>query len=281
MKWKKKDIYYWINSFDPDEYARTHIMPKGMPLEIASFIQKIFHAANSSNSSDLLQQQTQYSALQSQINPHFLYNTLECIRSEALFNKQQNIADMTENLSRFFRYCISSRGDFVTLQDEIVNLKQYFFIQQYRFGNRFSLDIQLENDSVLQCHMPKMTLQPLVENAIYHGLEQKKGKGAITLRVTMTEKKLYIWVSDNGIGMTSHQVDEINNRILHPDYKPYCSKRHSGIALTNVNARIQLHFGKEYGLRVMSVLHKGTDVEIVLPYYDDLEFSSRFLQEEL
>ncbi len=279
MKRKKKDIPYWITHFDPEEYAMTHTIPAGMPPELASFIKKVSHAASNSASSDLRQQQAQYSALQSQINPHFLYNTLECIRSEALFSKQQNIADMTENLSRFFRYCISSRGDFVTLQDEIANIKQYFFIQQYRFGNKFSMDIRLEDDRILQSHMPKMILQPIVENAIYHGLEQKKGGGSILLRITMTEKKLYIWVSDDGVGMASHQVEEINHRLLHPDYEPTHSKPHHGIALTNVNSRIQLHFGKEYGLRIMSVLHKGTDVEIVLPHYDDLEFSRRFLQE--
>lgn len=277
MNRKNKDILRAIRSFDVDEYARTGQLPEGLNPELADFAHNLFQAANKRYSDDLLRQQMRYAALQSQINPHFLYNTLECIRSEALLCQQSNIAEMTENLSRFFRYCISNYGDFVRLQDEIVSIKQYFFIQKYRFGDRFQLDIQMETERALQCHLPKMTLQPIVENSIYHGLERKKGQGTVTIRIMMTEKKLFIWIQDDGLGMTAEQVEEVNQRLLHPNPVEQ-SKKRGGIALTNVNARIQLHFGKEYGLRVSSILNRGTDVEIVLPAYDDLEFSRRFQQ---
>ena len=219
-------------------------------------------------SAQILKKQAEINALQSQINPHFLYNTLESIRGQALVEGMDEIADMTEALSALFRYSISKRGNIVTLEDELRNVDNYFTIQQYRFNNKFSIaKILDENEDVLEYKLPKLTIQPIVENAIYHGLETKLGKGNITIRVTATSMRLIINIVDDGIGMEKAKVDYLNESLnLGTDYFPVRDDSITPcIALINVNRRIKLNFGDQYGITVYSTPHVGTDVEIVLP----------------
>lgn len=248
-----------------------------VPPRAERILYKMQEVMKSQYSLQLIEKQIEYSALQSQINPHFLYNTLEAIRSQALLNKQEEIALMTEKLARFFRYCISNREDVVTIRDEINNIRDYFFIQQYRFENRFSLDILYdESNDAFEKVIPKMTLQPIVENAIFHGLEQKKGKGNVTIRVLQTVEKIYIIISDNGIGMSEEQVICMNQKLqnlMEKTNETGVYKR--GIALTNVNNRLKLYFGEEYGLRVCSIEGQGTDVEICIPGRELREMQKR------
>ena len=133
----------------------------------------------------MLVKQAELNALQNQINPHFLYNTLECIRGKAMVQGAEQIANMTEALSAFFRYSISIQENLVTLEQELQNTKNYFLIQKYRFGNRFHLRIFLVEESEAgEYLMPKMTLQPIVENAIFHGLEKSEiGRASCRERV--------------------------------------------------------------------------------------------------
>lgn len=222
----------------------------------------------------LLNQQIAISMLQSQINPHFLYNTLESIRSEALVNGQKGIAEMTEHLSRFFRYCISSKEDIVSLAEEVSNIQDYFSIQHYRFGNRMTFDIKLEDESLLDCYLPKLILQPLVENAIVHGLEEVDRPGQVLITILGCGKDLYITVSDNGAGMSYEALQEMNDKLrnnsrLNTDSEK--GSRHTGIAMGNVNARIQLYFGQEYGLHFRSIPGEGTDAELFLPKVNVVE----------
>jgi two-component system sensor histidine kinase YesM len=214
--------------------------------------------------------QMEYLMLQSQINPHFLYNTLDSIRSEALKNKQVVIAEMIERLSKFFRYCISSRGDFVRLSEELNHINDYFYIQKFRFEDRIELYTQIENEDLLNYYIPKMTLQPIVENSISHGLEKKLEPGVIHLDIKSSEKKLYITLSDNGVGMSREKLSELNKKINSFSSTEALAGTHkSGIALTNVNARIHLCFGNEYGLRIRSMEGEGTQIEITVPLVDD------------
>lgn len=211
----------------------------------------------------------EYLALQNQINPHFLYNTLEGIRSEALIEGVDSIASMTENLATFFRYTISHVDKFVDLQAEINNIKNYYRIQEFRFGDKLDLNIefQVENkEQVLKAKVPKLTLQPFFENAIFHGVEKKMGKGILTLNISATDKRLIIMVSDNGVGMEEERVRELNQKLRGASLK-YMEEDGSkgGIALLNVNSRIKLIFGDEYGVHIYSKLGAGTDVEITLP----------------
>lgn len=218
----------------------------------------------------ILKKQAELDALQSQINPHFLYNTLESIRGNALVEGMDEIAEMTEALSIFFRYSISYRDNIVTLANELENVKNYFKIQQYRFNNRFALDVILsdEND-ILVCRMPKLTLQPIVENAIYHGLEGKMGQGHITIRVVSTQSRVIIVVSDDGIGMDKEKLAKIQHKLWgeteDEDENENGEKRRSGIAISNVNQRIALMFGEEYGVSISSTPGVGTDVTLTLP----------------
>ncbi len=234
---------------------------------------RLRYAVNRQYSAEILKRQAEFSALQSQINPHFLYNTLEAIRGQALIEGVEDIAEMTEALSTFFRYSISKKGDLVSLEDELSSVESYFVIQQFRFNNKFGFSIKYdETDSdILDYMLPKLTLQPIVENSIYHGLETKVGKGSITIRITSTEKRLIINISDDGEGMDKATQDNLNyklhNGLDQPDTQEQQGKpRHTGIALVNVNMRIKLLFGEEYGMSVSSTKGLGTEVEIVLPH---------------
>lgn len=280
---RKRNLKFYqqqMLSFDLQQYFKTNEFPADMPEDLKLYTQKIISECYNREAELLAKQQSRYSALQSQINPHFLYNTLESIRSEALIHHNTSVAKMTETLSRFFRYCISNQSDFITLRDEILNLNDYFYIQKYRFGERFSLDIQIDDDKALENYMPKMVLQPLVENAIFHGLENKKNGGRITIHSALTSNALYLWVSDNGIGMNAEQLKELHDRLLHPETSRLTAQKHKGIAMTNINTRIQLQFGAEYGLRISSIEQKGTDIEIRLPRIDNLNFKNDFRKDE-
>lgn len=208
--------------------------------------------------------QAQYQALQNQINPHFLYNTLESIRSEALLSGLDSVAQMCEALASFFRYTISNMADLVTIEDEIRNIRTYFYIQQYRFGDRLRLQIEYDEADqpvIMKCLIPKLTLQPIVENAIIHGIEGKVGNGTVTIKLVLTEQRLIVVVSDNGRGMRPETLGRINERI---HTRVMGSKGKGGIAIGNVNNRIKILFGEAYGVTVYSTLDIGTDVEITL-----------------
>jgi two-component system sensor histidine kinase YesM len=217
--------------------------------------------------SSVLSRQMQYDALQSQINPHFLYNTLDSIRGEAMMAGNGTIADMTEHLSRFFRYCISNQGNIVTIRDEINNTFDYFYIQKYRFGNKFRLETSIE-ETCYNNKIPKMTLQPIVENAIFHGLERKKEGGTVHITIFETEKNVKITVSDDGVGIEEETLRRMNVNLRNMESGPVLSSpdgKKTGIALQNVNERIRLCYGRDYGITLRSTKYLGTDVIIVIP----------------
>lgn len=211
-------------------------------------------------------QESELLALQNQINPHFLYNTLEAIRSDALLSGAQDVADITEALATYFRYTISSLDCMVSLSEELHNIETYFAIQRYRFGNDLQLHISYSNhwDFSETLYLPKMTLQPLVENAILHGLEPCESLGEITVWLDRTPKVLLICVEDNGTGMGEQQVVQLKHSLEGAPAESQTPKRH-GIALRNVHHRLQLLFGHEYGLQPMSATGFGTEVWVTLP----------------
>ncbi|MEY8389357.1 sensor histidine kinase [Oscillospiraceae bacterium 38-13] len=225
---------------------------------------------DSSELMKLNKRQAQYLALQNQINPHFLYNTLESIRSEALVAGLTALAGMTEALASFFRYTISKVEDLVSVEEELQNCETYFKIQQYRFAERLQLTIECdsgEREEIYNCRLPKLTMQPILENSIIHGTECKIGTGHLKIHLERTASLLLIRISDDGVGMDEQTLARMNRQ-------PQKSARtvagqdapaRDGIALRNVNNRIHLLFGEEYGLRVFSMPGVGTDVEILLP----------------
>ena len=166
-------------------------------------------------SSRLLKTQAQINALHSQINPHFLYNTLEMIRSQALDRDVPEIADMAETLANMFRYNIGQPQSLATFEQELENVKNYFLIQQYRFQNRFELqiDIDSEDSEILECQIPRLTIQPIVENAVHHGLERRSGKGMVRISAFLTEQRLIIRISDDGAGMSRTQAEALREKL--------------------------------------------------------------------
>lgn len=214
--------------------------------------------------------QAEFLALQNQINPHFLYNTLEAIRGDALCVGMENIADITEALSTFFRYTITETRNLVTIRDELDNVENYFKIQQYRFGEKLSMDIQIcdERENILQMECPKLSLQPIIENAIFHGLEKKREKGLISLMIELVDEDLHIYISDNGAGMEEERLSQLNdelNRVSVGYIVEDGVEKKGGIALKNVCRRIKLLFGERYGIHVDSIAGIGTKVMLVLP----------------
>jgi two-component system sensor histidine kinase YesM len=216
--------------------------------------------------------QAQYLALQNQINPHFLYNTLESIRSEAMLGGLDDVAEMTESLATFFRYTIAKVENLVSVEDELQNCETYFSIQQYRFGNRLKLKIECsseDRDEIFRCRLPKLTMQPILENSIIHGTEPKVGTGHLTIHLEQTEKRLLIRISDDGVGMDEETLTKINERLGKGSFRiaeqEQDRETRGGLALINVDNRIRLLFGDEYGLHVYSIPGAGTDVEISMP----------------
>lgn len=220
----------------------------------------------------LIRKRVEVLALQSQINPHFLYNTLDSIRSRALLDGHREIASMTEILSKFFRYCISHDEGLVKIQEELNHIQSYYFIQKYRFEERLEMKIEIEDEEISQCYIPKMTLQPLVENAMIHGLERVNRKGIVTIRIYRTEKRIIIVISDNGAGMSPEQLIKLNQRMDHQLYDAGKKRgNHNGIALTNVNSRIRITFGESFGIHYRSIVDGGTDAQIVIPVIDEFK----------
>ena len=222
-------------------------------------------------SAAMFDKQAELTASQSQINPHFLYNTLDSIRGQALMDDHEEIAKMVEALGAFFRYSISRKGTLVTLRDEIANINNYMLIQRYRFNNRFSLEIIIdeEDEVAYDFKIPRLIIQPVVENAIFHGLEEKLEGGKVVIEVIVTDRHLILTISDNGKGISKEELERINARIHSADKRledgEEVRQRNTGIALPNIHKRIQLLFGEEYGVNVYSTLGQGTDVEITVP----------------
>lgn len=232
---------------------------------------------------DMSKRQAQYRALQNQINPHFLYNTLEGIRSEAIIAGLDNLADMTEALAIFFRYTISKVENLVTVEEELDNCATYFKIQQYRFGNRIHLEIEQDDEDwedILHCMIPKLTLQPILENSIIHGIELKLDEGKVTISISRTQSRLLIKVSDDGVGMNRETLAKLNAKLgsKEEEVKNYTQPEKGGVALVNVNNRIHLLFGEEYGMHVYSLENVGTSVELSIPViYNENELKKKEL----
>ena len=200
----------------------------------------------------------EFDVLQSQINPHFLYNTLDIIVWMIENEKQSEAVRVVTALARFFRISLSKGKSINPVNHQLNQKRSYLMIQHMRFKNRFTYSIEAD-DSVLDYASLKLILQPLVENAIYHGMEFMDGDGEIRVRVLEKDGDLIMTVSDNGLGMTKEQVERMLSDTGHVP-----SKRGSGIGVRNVNERIKLYFGKEYGLSIESELDVGTTVTIRL-----------------
>jgi len=212
-------------------------------------------------------QTTELYALQTQISPHFLYNTLDSIRGLALIHNVKEISTMTEALSRLFRSMIAKEGQMLSLREEFENINHYLTIQDFRFNQRFDYENVISEQFLNQYQIPNMTLQPIVENAIMHGLEKKLGRGKITITGYATEKRLVLKVTDNGVGIEKDKLDYLNEKLrnYHSPIQREAMRYHLGIALLNINKQIKLKFGEQYGIYISSTQNIYTATELVLP----------------
>ncbi len=203
--------------------------------------------------------------LQAQINPHFLYNTLDTIVWLAEGNRQKEVVEMVKSLSDFFRTSLSRGRETVTVADELLHVNSYLKIQQVRYQDILNYEVDAD-ESLNGFMIPKITLQPLVENALYHGIKNKRGLGKITISTEREKDFYYILVSDNGMGMTPERLEEVNLSLKGPVESEEADKKKNMYGLLNVNERIKLKFGDEYGVTIESEYGEGSCVKVKLPY---------------
>ena len=197
-------------------------------------------------------------ALQAQINPHFLYNTLDSIIWMAEWGKTKEVVLMTSSLAKLLRQSISNQNELVRVEEEVEYTRSYLTIQKMRYKDKLEYEI-LVNPEIQSKKIPKLVLQPLVENAIYHGIKYKEGKGIVCINGYKNGMHMVLEVTDDGIGMTEEQLSKIFE-------KRETDTRRNGVGVLNVHERIQLYYGKEYGLRFSSEEGFGTTVEIHIPW---------------
>lgn len=218
--------------------------------------------------SRLTERDAELAALQSQINPHFLYNTLNCISSMGLAYDIPEISDISAAMSNIYRY--SSKGDLmVPLRQELQCIREYMRIMDIRFNGKFETEYVF-SDEVLSLYALRMILQPIVENAVYHGMEVRNRKGKLVLEGKVSDEKLILTVTDNGKGMSQEALDNLRKTISDYESASLCNAEKSSIGLGNISKRIKIQFGTQYGLSVDSAETSGTQVTLVLPVIRDL-----------
>jgi two-component system sensor histidine kinase YesM len=204
---------------------------------------------------------SQVEALQSQINPHFLFNTLESINWSAieLTNDENSVSKSISLLSNFLRLSLESDRYITTLRDEIEHVELYIKILQIRYDYKLQVNWNLEDD-ILDNEIVKLSLQPIIENAVYHGIKPKRGKGQITIEGKRDGNNIVICITDDGIGINKAKLDFLNDNL-----KNEYEINGKGIGMNNVNQRIKLLFGVEYGIEIVSEENKGTSVIMTIP----------------
>ncbi len=209
-------------------------------------------------------EQIRFNSLQSQIQPHFLYNTLDCIHWQAIADGNQEISTLVKALARYYRICLSRGRDVIPLKMEIEHVQNYLIIQNMRYDHIIGSEISL-NEECRDAMIPKLTLQPLVENSIYHGIKVKQGKeGSISLRAVRQGDDVKIILADTGTGMTQKQIDDMNQHLSEYDES-------FGYGVRNVNKRIELLYGAGYGLHYLKNSSGGVTVEIHIPYVTEVQ----------
>ena len=198
-------------------------------------------------------------ALQAQINPHFLSNTLNTVKFLAKAQKAENIESITTSLIQLFHMTMGKGEDLITIGEEMEYIKNYINIQEYRYLNKFKINYNME-PNILDCKIPRLLLQPVVENALIHGIGPMDGQGMVVIKGFCYDGAIKIIVTDNGVGIPAETLE-----VLLEEASPNNSMRLNGLGIANVEERIKLYFGMEYGLSIESVPGLYTTVEITLP----------------
>ncbi|VBB08121.1 signal transduction histidine kinase internal region [Lucifera butyrica] len=247
------DLNVHFNSKYNDEIGQLGNSFNNMIEEIRKLIDLVYKEQKSKREAEL-------KTLQAQIKPHFLYNTLDTIKWMAQGHGADDIVEIISALANLFRIGISKGKEMIKVGEELEHIKSYLIIQKARYEDRLSYEINFEEE-IMNFYVIKLILQPLVENAIYHGINAKRGGGAILINAQKTEGKLHFVIKDNGIGITPEKMQQIRamleNKEINPD--------NPGYGTFNVHERIRLSFGNEFGIQFTSIYGEGTTVEIWHP----------------
>lgn len=242
--------------------VNTGVEATALSNSMNTMIDKINELLEQVTTEQIRLRKAEFELLQAQINPHFLYNTLDAIIWLAEAGEQKRVVGMVRNLSDFFRTSLNQGKDINSIKEEMLHVKSYLEIQHVRYQDILSYDIEVP-EALYIYSIPKITIQPLVENALYHGIKNKRGMGHISIRGEAGEKDFTITVTDDGIGIDETRLRQVQSGIQN---KVLTGKDFYG--LYNVCERIRLNFGEEYGIFIESVYGEGTSVRVILPYVE-------------
>lgn len=262
---EKGEIGVTIENKREDEFGYMNKTFNRMSLEIKNLINTVYKKQIATKDAEI-------KALQAQMNPHFLYNTLDSINWKAKINGVEEISEMVSALSSIIEANLNRNNEnFITLGREIEYINNYYLLLKKRYGKKINLILDVD-EQTLDCIIPKLIIQPIVENAVYHGLEMKVGSGTINLKAVRKEDSLFIDVVDDGIGIDEETLDNLNKRLKaglntadSDREKEAGSLIRSSIGIINVHKRIRLLFGDGYGLFISSKASQGTKVVLCLP----------------
>jgi two-component system sensor histidine kinase YesM len=230
----------------------------------------LIHEVSDSN---LKAREAQLKALRSQINPHFLYNTLASIQMLAEINEDSEVAKMISSLGKYFRYCTKSDDQFATVREEFGFVEEYITFQRIRLSNDIRFLI-FADERVMNMKIPRLSIQPIIENAIIHGKVDKKDRdenesGLILLSAQIFNDTMQISIADNGEGIMPEKLKKMNERFSVMDSGESIGGTTDSVGLTNINERIKELFGKEWGLQIFSIYGHGTETILTFPGIDD------------
>lgn len=241
-----------IKNYSKDEIGRLAFGFNRMVERLKVFIDDAYVA-------EIKQKQAELNALKSQIRPHYLYNTLEVIRMNAVYNDDEEVADMILALSNQLKYVIDYGEDWVAIKDEISHLEDYFYILRVRYENRIDLRVTMDETIRPDYQILKLSLQPIVENAIQHGIQPKGGKGSVLVQVEASDERLVVTIYDDGVGIAADTLQKLQYTLADPKAPA------KNVGLKNVHDRIKTVCGEEYGLEISSIEQVGTSVKLIFP----------------
>jgi len=245
------NLEIYIQSSRTDEIGILENGFNAMILSLKKYIKKV-------ESQEKNKREMEIQILQTQINPHFLRNTLNTIKWMAEIKQANGITNAIISLSRLLDYYVSSTECMVPVKTELASIMEYVYLQKLRYQNKFSISINVE-DEILDKNILKLSFQPIIENSIIHGFASKRGQCTIVLNGKVEDKCIIFTISDNGVGINKNELE----KLLVNDIKNV--SRFEGIALKNIDERIKLHFGIDYGIKIYSTKGKGTDVLMIMP----------------
>ena len=255
-KFSRGDFAVRLKENRCDEIGKLNRIFNKAIKEINELMQKV-------TQSEILNKEMEFKTLQSQMNPHFLYNTLDTINWLAFKEKQTEICNLVAAISSLIRASISNKKSIITIEQELDYVKNYIYIQHIRYKDRFDTIYDID-ESLLKQAVPKLIIQPIVENAIIHGIENSKNKNLLYISVKRENECIVIIVKDTGIGMTDEKVSELLKEPLNAEGDE--QKAHTNLGLYAVHKRIQLMYGDLYGLTVQSQAGEGTTVTLHIPF---------------